>query len=120
MTRRQFIVRLREHVPPERWERTWVLAPAVPLLLIPIGVTAIVIAGWLLNWYGMARAAQGVILLAIVSGPIVGSIVLWSIDEAGLDRQSYHWSVWLARIAIPGPLLTILVTFWLGRLLFGA
>ncbi|HLA11147.1 MAG TPA: hypothetical protein VJ023_11215, partial [Pyrinomonadaceae bacterium] len=76
MTRRQFIVRLREHVPPERWERTWVLAPAVPLLLIPIGVTAIVIAGWLLNWYGMARAAQGVILLAIVSGPIVGSIVL--------------------------------------------
>lgn len=120
MTRRQFIDRLREHVPQERWERTWVLAPTVPLALIPVGVTAIVIAGWLVNWYGMARAAQGVILLAIVSGPIVGSIVLWSIKEAGLDQRTYHWSAWLARIAIPGPLLTILVIFWLARLLFGA
>ncbi|HWT01741.1 MAG TPA: hypothetical protein VN256_15955 [Pyrinomonadaceae bacterium] len=117
--RRRFVVWTRERVPPEWWERTWWLAPALTLALIPVGLPVLLALGWLFNWAGVARASQGLILLAVVSGPVLGFLVLWSIKEADLEPQAQKRSAWLARLAIPGPLLTILTVFWITRLILG-
>ena len=105
---------LRERVPPNRWNQIWWQAPAMTLLLLPVGLPLI----WLLEilgWDNDGRASQGLALLAVTSGPVVGLVVLWSAKHAQLDPHNLRLSLWLARLAVVGPFLTILALVWLAR-----
>jgi hypothetical protein len=114
MIRRQFISWLRERVPPKRWEQVWWLAPTMILLLLPVGAAILQILGQL-GWYGAPQATQGLMLLSVVSGLIVGSVILWTVKEAGLEPRAVSRAQWLARLAVLGPFFTLLVMFWIAR-----
>jgi hypothetical protein len=112
--RKEFVNWLRERVPPDWWERIWWIAPAITLLLLPVGVPLLRISG-IIGWYGAPRATQGLMELALTSGVIIGSVVLWTAKEAQLSPASLRRAQWLARLAILGPLLTLLVMFWIAK-----
>lgn len=115
MTRRQFISWLREYVPNEKWEQMWWLVPTVILLLLPLGAAILQVLRKL-GWYGAPRATQGLILLSVVGGLVVGSLALWSVKEAGLELDDLRRAQWLARLAVVGPLFTLLIMFWIARI----
>jgi hypothetical protein len=114
--RENFVNWLRERVPPARWEQIWWIAPATTLLLLPIGLPLLWLVqmiGWyVFQWDGEGRAVQGLMLFAVTSGVVVGSVVLWSVRAAQLAPENLRRAQWLARFAIPGPFLTLLVLFW--------
>lgn len=114
MTRQQFVGWLHERVPEERWEQVWWLAPTITLLLLPVGAAILQVLGRL-GWYGAARATQGLMLLSVVGGLVVGSLALWSVREAGLEPHGLRRAQWLARLAVLGPLFMLLVMFWIAR-----
>lgn len=115
MTRRRFVNWLRGHVPPERWEQVWWLTPALTLLLLPVGAPILQLL-MRLGWDGAPRATQGLMVLSVLSGVAVGSVVLWSVKEAGLEPGAYNRAQWLARFAILGPFLTLLVMFGIAKI----
>jgi hypothetical protein len=115
MNRQLFINWLHGNVPPDRREQVWWLAPTVTLLLLPVGSMVLRVLG-LLGWYGAARATQGLILLSLVSGVAVGSLILWSIEEAGLEPRLLYRVKWLARFAVFGPFLTLGAMFWIASI----
>jgi len=112
--REEFVNWLRERVPPDWWERIWWIAPAVTLLLLPVGVPLLRLSG-MIGWNGAPRATQGLIVFALTSGAVIGSVVLWSAREARLGLDSLRRAQWLARLAVLGPLLTLLVMFWIAK-----
>jgi len=114
MTRGQFISWLRGHVPSERWEQVWWVAPTITLLLLPMGAFVLRLLG-ILGWYGAPQATQGLMLFSVICGLVVGSVVLWSVQEAGLDPQALNRAQWLARLTVLGPFFTLLVMFWIAR-----
>lgn len=73
----------------------------------------------LLGWPGAGFAIQGLMLLSIVSGPIVGFLVLWAVRQADLKPHIVRRAIWLGWLAIPVPLLLVLTLFWLARLIYG-
>ena len=113
--RQEFINWLRERVPPDRWNQIWWVAPAMTLLLLPVGALLLQLAR-MTGWYGAARATQGLMVLAITSGIVIGLVVLWSVNLAELDSQILRRSQWLARFAVLGPLLTLLLMFWIVKI----
>jgi hypothetical protein len=115
MKRHLFIDGLHANVPSDRWEQFWWLAPTVTLLMLPVGAMVLRVLG-LLGWYGAPRATQGLMLLSIVSGVAVGSLVLWSVEEAGLAPRLLYRVQWLARFAVVGPFLTLALLFWIARI----
>lgn len=115
MTKREFVGWLRERVPPGRWEQVWWLAPTSTLILLPVGAAILQILARL-GWYGAARTTQGLMLLAVVGGPVIGSLVLWSVREADLEPQVLNRAQWLARLAVLGPVFTLLIMFWIARI----
>lgn len=115
MRRQLFVDWLRASVPPGRWEQVWWAAPAVTLLMLPLGALALRILG-LLGWDGAPRATQGLMLLSVFGGVVVGSLILWSVRDAGLEPRLRHRVQWLARFAVVGPFLTLAVMFWIARL----
>lgn len=102
MTKREFVGWLRERVPPGRWQQVWWLAPTITLFLLPVGTSILQVLARL-GWYGAARTTQGLMLLSLISGPVVGSLVLWSVREADLEPHSLNRAQWLARLAVLGP-----------------
>lgn len=114
MMRQQFVRWLREHVPHERWEQMWWLAPAGTLLLLPLGAPLLQVLAWL-GWHGAPRATQSLMLLAILGGVVVGGLVLWSVEEAGLDSAILNRARWMGRFAVIGPLLTLLIIFGIAK-----
>lgn len=118
LLRNRFVAWLRSRIPASKWEQAWWLAPALALAILPIGFAGLFVLE-LIGWAGTGRAGQGLALLALLSGPIVGLLILWSIREAGLKTRSRVRAEWLARFAILGPLLTLLILFWLVRFFHG-
>lgn len=114
MNRQDFVNIARRHVPQDWWEPAWWLAPAITLLLLPSGTVVLKALGWV-GWLGAPRATQGLMVLAVVSGPIVGSLVLWSAKEAELKPSILRRAQWLARLALFVPFLTLLIMFWVAR-----
>lgn len=116
--RENFVNWLRERVPPNRWQQIWWIAPAIILLLLPIGLPLLrlveIIGRFVIEWDGEGRAAQGLMLFAITGGVVVGSVVLWSVKAAQLTPDNLRRAQWLARFAIPGPFLTLLILFWIA------
>jgi hypothetical protein len=112
--REGFINWLRERVPPHRWDQIWWIAPTITLLLLPIGVPLLRLIG-MIGWYGAPRATQGLMLFAVTSGVVVGSVVLWSVKDAQLVPDKLRRAQWLARLAVIGPFLTILAMFWIAK-----
>src|SRR2546423_11202147 len=106
--RRLFLLWLKSHVPSAWWEHIWWLAPLATLAIIPLGQPTLYLLG-LLGWAGAGRAMQGLILLAVTGGLVVGATVLWSIREANLEPRLYNRALWLARLSVIGPLLTVLI-----------
>lgn len=116
--REDFVEFLRKLVPQSWWSRIWWLAPLTCLLLIPLGL--LVLEGLtVLGWVGAPRAMQGLMLFAIVAGPVVGSAVLLTVRKARLNDRRERVALWLARLAIPGPLATVLLLFWIVRRIYG-
>jgi hypothetical protein len=109
----EFINWLRTRVPDERWEQVWLGVPVIVLLLLPIG-SLILRALAFVGWAGAAQATQGLMLISVAGGVIVGSLVLWSAQDAHLDPSSYQRVLWLGRFAIVGPFLTLLIMFWVA------
>lgn len=114
MMRQHFISWLHERVPNQKWEQVWWLAPTITLLLLPVGTATLQVLR-ILGWYGAPRAMQGLMLLSVMSGLVVGSVVLWSVKEANLDPDALNRTQWLARLAVLGPFFTLLVMFWIAR-----
>jgi hypothetical protein len=112
--RRVFVRWMQIYVPPDWWESIWWVAPAATLALLPLGFSVLALLE-LLGWSGAGRAGQGLILLALSAGFVVGITTLWSIDEAGLKPDKRARAEWLARFAIVGPFLFVLALFWLSR-----
>jgi hypothetical protein len=102
-------------VPPNRWEQVWWAAPAVILLLLPLGSLVLRLLA-LLGWAGAPRATQGLMLLSVFGGVVVGSLILWSVRDAGLEPRFCQRVQWLARFAVVGPFLTLAVMFWIARI----
>lgn len=114
--REKFVDWLRERVAPDRWEQIWWIAPAITLLLLPVGAPLLWlcgIVGGYVGWYGVGRAHQGLALFALTSGVVIGSVVLWSAKAAQLTPNILRRAEWLARVAVIGPLLTLFVMFWI-------
>lgn len=105
---------MRANVPPDRWEQVWWLAPTISLLLLPVGAAILQVLGRF-GWYGATRATQGLMLLSVVGGLVVGSVVLWSVREANLEPHALNRAQWLARFAVLGPFFTLLILFWIAR-----
>src|SRR4051812_39422369 len=63
---------------------------------------------------GVGRATQGLMILSVMGGPIVGTVILWCVDESGLNPQLISRTKWLARLAVVLPLLTLLVMFFIA------
>ena len=78
---------------------------------------ALDLLSWL-GWLGAAEAMQGLMVIAIVSGPIVGVFILLVVKRALIGARSERLAIWLACIAIPGPLLTVLLIFWLAKVFY--
>ena len=114
MTKREFVGWLRERVPPERWEQVWWLAPTIALILLPVGAAILQVLARL-GLYGAARMTQGLMLFSLVGGLVVGSLVLWSVREADLEPKALNRAQWLARLAVLGPVFTLLIMFWIAR-----
>jgi hypothetical protein len=112
--REEFVKWLRERVPTIWWDQIWWIAPTITLLLLPIGVPVLWLSG-MMGWYGAARATQGLMVLALTSGVGVGCVVLWSVKDAELAPDNLRRAKWLARLAVLGPLLTLLVMFWIAK-----
>jgi hypothetical protein len=106
--KRHLIKWLRERVPPSRWEQFWLLTPVTMVLMLPVGSVMLQIIGKL-GWQGVGRATQGLMVLSVVGGPIAGAVILWCVDESGLNPQLISRTKWLARLAVVLPLLTLLV-----------
>jgi hypothetical protein len=115
MKRRIFVNWLQANVPPWRWEQIWWLAPSFTLLMLPLGTLVLRILG-ALGWDGVPRATQGLMLLSVLSGLVVGSLTIWSAGEAGLNSRLFYRVQWLARFAVVGPFLTLAVIFWIARI----
>lgn len=115
MKRQAVVGWLRQRVPEDTWEQFWWMALAVTLLLLPVGLLVFRLLG-MIGWMGAGRASQGLALLAVVSGFVVGSVVLWSVNEAGLKTHALHRAQWFARVAIFGPLFTLLIMFWIAKI----
>ncbi len=114
MTRGQFIGWLRGHVPSESWEQVWWVTPTLTLLLLPVGAFVLRLLG-ILGWHGAPEATQGLVLFSVICGLVVGSVMLWSVREAGLDPHALNRAQWLARLTVLGPFFTLLVMFWIAR-----
>jgi hypothetical protein len=115
MTRGQFVSWLREHVPSEKWEKVWWLTPTIILFLLPVGALILRILG-ILGWSGAPQATQGLMLFSVICGFVVGSALLWSVREAGLERHALNRALWLARLSVLGPIFILLLMFWIARL----
>src|SRR5687768_1841408 len=102
MTRGRFISWLREHVPAERWEQVWWLTPTIILFLLPVGALVVRLLG-MLGWAGAPEATQGLMLFSVICGFIVGSVLLWSVRESGLEPDALNRARWLARFSVLGP-----------------
>lgn len=100
-------------MPAEWWGRCWWLAPALMALLLPVGFTALLLPASA-GWRGYARAAQGLMLLSVFGGPVVGLLVLWAAGEAGLEPRTLVRAKWAARFAVVAPFLTLSFMFWLA------
>jgi hypothetical protein len=72
-----------------------------------------------LGWYGAPFATQALILLSVVSGPIIGGVVLWSVGEADLVPSAQRRAKWFACLALVGPLLTFLIMSWVANIIWG-
>jgi hypothetical protein len=114
MTSQFFIEWFRERVPPSRWEQVGFLMPLAIMFLLPVGSGMLQHLGRL-GWYGAARATQGLMLLSVLGGPVVGLVILWCVDESGLSPLSISRTKWLARLPVVMPLLTLLVMFTIGQ-----
>jgi len=112
--REEFVNWLRERVPTNWWDQIWWIAPTITLLLLPIGVPLLWLSG-MVGLYGAPRATQGLMVLALTSGVGVGCVVLWCVKDAQLAPDSLRRAQWLARLAVLGPLLTLLVMFWIAK-----
>lgn len=108
--RKLFVLWLKSHLPSAWWKHIWWLAPLATLAIIPLGQPTLYLLG-LLGWTEVGRAMQGLILLAVTSGLVVGATVLWSIREANLEPRIFNRALWLARLSVVGPLLTVLILF---------
>lgn len=108
--RKLFVLWLKGHVPSNWWGHIWWLAPLATLAINLLGQLTLYLLG-LLGWAGAGRATQGLILLAVICGLVVGATVLWSIPEANLEPRIYNRALWLARLSVVGPLLTVLILF---------
>jgi hypothetical protein len=99
---------------PGGWrERCWWLTPTLMALLPPVGLAALFLLGSA-GWRGYARAAQGLMLLSVFGGPVVGLLVLWAAGEAGLEPPTLVRARWAARVAVVAPFLTLSFVFWLA------
>jgi len=113
-----FVTWLHTKVPPDQWERIWWLAPCLALLILPLGGPFLTVLGKL-GWVGAPRATQALILFSILGGPIIGSVVLWNVGDAGLAVSARRRAKWFAWLAMVGPLLTFLVVSWLANIYLG-
>lgn len=114
ISQKLFLQWLRARVPPERWEQLWWSAPTLAMLLLPAGSVVLRLLG-MLGWAGAPRATQGLIVLSVLGGFIVGSVILWSAQEAELIPPTLRRVQWLGRFAFAVPLLTLLILFGLAR-----
>ena len=112
--REELVNWLRERVRPDWWDRMWWIAPAMTLLLLPVGVPLLRLSG-MIGWDGAPRATQGLMVFALTSGVVIGLVVLWSASAAHLSPIYLRRAQWLARLAVLGPLLTLLVMFWIAK-----
>lgn len=115
MNRKMLVNWLRLNVPPERWVQMWWLTPIILLLALPVGALVLRILG-LLGWDGVGRATQALILLSVVASIVVGSFILWSVEEAELEPRLHRRVQWLARFAVVGPILTLGIMFWIAKI----
>jgi hypothetical protein len=83
--------------------------------MLPIGAMVLRVFGFL-GWSGAARATQGLILLSLISGIAVDSLILWSVEEEGLEPRLLYRVKWLARFAVVVPFLTLGVLFWIASI----
>ena len=113
MLRGRFVGLVRRHVPDGWRERCWWLTPALMALLLPVGFPALFLLG-AAGWRGYARAAQGLMLLSVFGGPVVGLLVLWAAGEAGLEPPTLFRARWAARFAFVAPFVTLSFMFWLA------
>lgn len=113
MLRRKFVELVRRLVPAGWWERCWWLTPTLLALLLPVGYPALFLLGSA-GWRGYARAAQGLMLLSVFGGPVVGLLVLWAAGQAGLEPRTLVRARWAARFAVVAPFLTLSFMFWLA------
>lgn len=114
MSRIEFIQWLRAKIPARRWSRVWWQSSLSMVLMLPFGTPLLLLLG-LLGWNGAPFAMQGLMLASVLGGLAIGSVVLLCIEAAGLPASEMHRAKWLARVAIIGPVLELLVGFWLAR-----
>jgi len=72
-----------------------------------------------LGWAGAPLATQCLIVVSIVGGPIIGGVVLWSVEEAGLGRSAQRRAKWFAGLAVLGPFLIFLIMSWIANVIWG-
>lgn len=113
MLRSKFVEFVRRHVPAGWWERCWWLTPTLMALLLPLSYPVLFLLGSA-GWRGYARAAQGLMLLAVFGGPVVGLLVLWAAGAAGLGPSTLVRAKRAARAAVVAPFLTLSFMFWLA------
>jgi hypothetical protein len=115
MRKQEFVGWLRKKVPRDLWEQVWWQLPIIMLLMLPVGALVLHILGRI-GWYGAAEATQALMVISVFGGVVVGSIILWCIEEAGLPPLIARRAKWLAGLSIPGPLLTLLLMFWIASI----
>jgi hypothetical protein len=108
MSRTEFVDWLRTNVPVQRWESVWWQFSVFILLMLPIGVPVLYLIGFL-GWNGVGRATQGLMMASVVGGVTIGPFVLFCVEQAGLRPIQVHRAKWLARLAIIGPFLELLI-----------
>ena len=113
LSRIEFIQWLRTKVPARNWSQVWWLSSLSMVLMLPIASPVLLLLG-LLGWNGAPFAMQGLMLASVLGGVAIGSVVLLCIEAAGLPAKEVHRAKWLARLALIGPVLELLVAFWLA------
>lgn len=113
MKKQEFVGWLRQKVPPALWDQVWWQMPIIMLLILPVGALVLYILGHL-GWHGAAEATQGLMVVSVFGGPIVGAFILWCIEEAGLPPLLVHRAKWLACLSIPGPFLMLFFMSWIA------
>lgn len=116
--RQRFVRHVRRKLPYEWRERIWWVAPALTLILVSMWITILVAIGGLLIKFQAEGTTLAGWLLVMVSGPVVGISVLWSLPELELEESVYRKAVLFACLAVPGTLLEVLGIWLLADKIF--